>query len=195
MVDRPDSAAQAALAADVRRPVTICYLDILGDPIRVTDAPYGFAFSGTGDADLDGFTYDAVDPQFVSVSSVKAKEGGTGTVTLTLSGLIGIDGELMNEIGSRAHWQGRSARLWKAMLDPASLQRVGAIWTYYTGYMSVPKIIGDQSSQTITLEVESYLGFFSQASSRTYLDQALYDAGDHSAELAIAIANGAGRPD
>lgn len=194
MVDRPDTDASAALAERVRRPVTFCWLDILGDVVRVTDAPYSFTFAGTGDEDLDGFTFEAVDPRVVSVGAVKAKEGGTDTVTLKLSGLIGIDGELMNQIGDKANWQGRDARLWKAMLDPDELIRIGAIWSYYTGYMSVPRIMGDQTSQTISLELESYLAFFGQASGRTYLDQQQYDAGDLSAELAIAIANGAAQP-
>jgi len=187
----PDLAAQAALAERVRRPVTFCFLDIAGEPVRVTDAPYSFTFAGTGDEDLDGFTFEAVDARVVSVGDVKAKEGGTDTLTLTLSGLAGIDGETMNSIGNRANYQGRDARLWKAMLDPVELTRIGAIWPYYTGYMAVPKISGDQTSQTISLEIETYLAFFGQASNRTYLDQASFDPGDLSAELAIAIANGA----
>lgn len=191
MVDRPDAAAQAALAADVRRPFTVAFLDIVGDPIRVTDAPYGFTFTDTGDADLDGFTFEAVDPRVVSVGSVKAREGGTDTLTLSLSGLTSVDAATLEEIGDKAAWQGRVARLWKGMLDPADLTRIGAVWTYYTGYMAVPKVVGDSKSQTILLDVESYLGFFSQASARSYLDQARFDPGDHSAELAIAIANGA----
>lgn len=195
MLDRPDATAQAALAADVRRPVTIAWLDVLGQPIRVTNAPYGFSFSGTGDVDLDGFTYSAVDPRVVSVGVVQAKEGGSDTLTLTLSGLAGIDDDLMTTLSDRANWQGRTARLWRAMLDPQSLARLGAIWTFYTGYMTVPRIVGDRASQTIQLEVESYLGFFTEATNRSYIDQAAYDPGDHSAELAIAIANGAGKPD
>ena len=191
MSPRPDEAAQGALAADVRRPVTFCFLDLASGPIRVTNAPYSFSFAGTGDEDLDGFTFDAVDPRVVSVGTVKAQEGGSDTLLLTLSGLAGVDDELMNELGDRANWAGRDCRLWRAMLDPQNLTRVGAIWSYYTGYMSVPKIVGDRSTQTIQLSVESYLAFFSAASNRTYLDQQSYDPGDRSAELAIAIANGA----
>jgi hypothetical protein len=194
MDSRPDEASQAALAAAVRRPVTFCFLDILNGPIRVTDAPYSVTFSGTGDEDLDGFTFQALDPSFVSVSEVHAKEGGSDTVTLQLSGLAGVDDELMTDIGNKANWAGRDARLWKAMLDPVSLTRLGALWSFHTGYMSVPKIIGDRTNQLINLDVESYLAFFTQASNRTYLDQQSYDAGDMSAELAIAIANGAGNP-
>lgn len=189
----PDAAAAAAPAAAVRRPVTFAWLDILGEPVRVTDAPYSATFAGTGDVDLDGFTFDAVDGRVVSVGVVKAKEGGTDTLTLELSGLNGVDGELLNQLGTRSNWQGRDARLWKALLDPANPAVILSIWPYYTGYMAVPKIVGDSRSQTIQLEVESYLAFFGQASNRTYLDQASYDPGDHSAELAIAVANGAAK--
>ncbi len=193
MATRPDDLANTALGADVRRPVTFCFLDLADEPIRVTNAPYSFTFAGTGDEDLDGFTFTAVDPRVVAVSAVKAREGGTDTVSLQLSGLAGVDDELMTQIGNRANYVGRDCRLWRAMLDPQNLQRVGTIWSYYTGYMSVPKIIGDRSSQTINLDVESYLAFFGQASNRTYLDQQSYDPNDRSAELAIAIANGASR--
>lgn len=190
---RPDDAANAALAAHVRRPVTFCFLDVGDEPIRVTNAPYPFTFTGTGDEDLDGHTFQAVDPRFVNVGPVKAKEGGTDTLTLQLSGLAGVDDDLMNDIGDRARWAGRDARLWRALLHPHDLTRIGAIWTYYTGYMSVPMIGGDRTSQTISLEIETYLAFFGQSSNRTYLDQRDFDPGDLSAELAIAIANGASR--
>lgn len=193
MDGRPDLAANAALAADIRRPVTFCFLDLADGPVRVTNAPYPFTFVGTGDEDLDGFTFMAVDPRMVTVGAVKAREGGTDTVTLQLSGLAGFDDELMTQIGDRANYVGCDCRLWRAMLDPQELTRIGAIWSYYTGYMSVPTIVGDRSSQTINLEVESYLAFFGQPSNRTYLDQQSYDPGDRSAELAIAIANGANK--
>ena len=189
----PDALAAAALAASTRRPATFCWLDIADEPVRVTDAPYSIAFAGTGDPDLDGHTFSAVDPRVVSVTAVKAKDTGTDTVALTLSGLAGVDAETMELLEVKANWQGRTARLWKGMVDPGTGALIGGLWAFYTGYMSVPKVVGDQSSQTIQLELESYLAFFGQSSNRTYLDQTSYDPGDHSAELAIAIANGASK--
>ena len=193
MQSRPDQAAQDALAADVRRSVTFCFLDLADGPVRVTNAPYNFTFSGTGDEDLDGFTFSAVDPRMVSVGTVKAAEGGSDTLMLTLSGLAGVDDELMTQLGDRTNFIGRDCRLWRAMLNPEDLTQVGALWSYYTGYMSVPRVVGDRSSQTIQLSVESYLAFFGQASNRTYIDQSSFDPGDRSAEVAIATANGASR--
>lgn len=189
--DRPDAAATAALDAMRRRPVTFCFLDIAGGPIRVTNAPYRITFAGTGDEDLDGFTFDPVDSRVVSVGPIRAREGGTETVMLTLSGLRGLDSEMMDDLSDRARYQGRDARLWEAMLDPDDLTRVGGVWATYTGYMNVPTVRGDRTAQVIELSLESYLAFFGTASNRSYLDQQIYDPGDLSGELAVAIANGA----
>lgn len=185
----PDAAAQAAIAEDVVRPVWLGFLDILGDPIRVTTAPFDVSFAGTGDPDLDGQTFRATDPTWISVSPVIAKEGGGDQVTVTLSGILGIDTDLLNQIGAKANWQGRDARLWAMVVDEAN-QRIGGVWNYYTGVMMVPKIVGDRHSQTIQLTVDSYLAFIGEASNRTYLSQAEYDPGDLSAAASIAIANG-----
>jgi hypothetical protein len=187
----PDAAAIAAMRS-YTAPVNAIYcgyLDILGDPIRVTTAPYSITFTGTGDADLDGFTFSAVDPEFISISAVTMKEGGADTVTCTLSGLIGVDTPLLNQIGDKANWQGRVARLWQLQINEA-LQQVGAVWPWFTGYLTVPKIIGDKATQTIQLEIESYLSFIRNASGRSYLNQADYDSGDLSAAASIACANG-----
>lgn len=192
MASQPDTDAQDALAAPIRKPALFAWLDILGEPIRVTNAPYSVTFTDTGDADLDDQTFDAVDARLVSVSPVRIREDGTETVTLQLSGLAGVDDELMTAIGDKANFQGRDCRLWRAMLDPGTFRRIGTVWTLITGYMNVPKILGDQTQQVIQLEVESYLGFLKRASGRTYLDQQDFDPDDHSAALAIAIANGAG---
>jgi len=192
MASQPDELAAQALGADIRRPVTFVWLDIAGEPIRATDAPYSVQFAGTGDPDLDGFTFDAVDSRLVSVSPVRVREDGTDTVTLQLSGLAGVDDELMTAIGNKANFQMRDCRIWRAMLDPETFGRIGTIWNVYTGYMSVPRIVGDQDGQLIQLEVESYLSFLKRASGRSYQDLSSFDPGDRSAELAIAIANGAG---
>lgn len=189
----PDASAVAALRS-YTTPVNAIYLgflDILGDPIRITTAPGNITFAAgqTGDADLDGHTFSGVEADFISVSPVTMKEGGADTVTCTLSGLIGVDTTLLNQIGNKANWQGRVARLWQLQLDE-SLSQVGAIWPWFTGYMTVPKIVGDKASQTISLEIESYLAFIRNASGRSYLNAADYDSGDLSAAASIACANG-----
>lgn len=185
----PDSTASAALASASFQVAWLAWLDFDGDPVRATTAGRSLAMSGTGDADLDGYTFDAVDPTMVSVSDVKNKEGGSETITFTMSGIVGPDTDLLNIIGDKSLWQGRTARLWAIIYDEAGTQQ-GAIWPIYTGRMSGVQFAGDPSSQTIALDVESYLAYMKQASGRTYLDQAQFDPIDNTASLKLVAANG-----
>jgi len=185
----PDTTAQAELDKPINRPGYIGFLDIVGDPIRVTTAPYNLSFSATGDADLDGQTFLAQDGVWMAVAPVENKEGGVGSVVVTLSGLTGLDDETLALINDAANWQGRRARLWAFMIGPDGAP-VGNVWAYYTGWMTVPKISGDRQRQTITMTIEGWQTYFSQASNRSWLSQSLFDPDDHSAELSIAIANG-----
>lgn len=188
-MSRPDAAAAAALNASVIRPVFFCYLDVLGDPLRATTAGKSLSFIGTGDADLDGFTYDGIDPTFVDIGPVRNKDGGSDSVTAKLSGLVTLDADLLNTIGNRANWQGRTARLWRMIRDELGNQQ-GAIQHYYTGWMTSLNVTGTPGNQTIDLTIESYLAAYTQASNRSYLDQQSFDPGDESARATIAIANG-----
>jgi len=188
-VNRMDATAAGALDAPVIRPVFFAYLDIVGDPLRANTAGKSISFTGTGDADLDGHTYEGVDPTVVDIGPVRMKDGGSDAVRAKLSGLISLDEDLLNLIGNRSNWQGRVARLWRMIRDVDGVQR-GAIQHYYTGYMVSLDIGGTPESQRIEVTIESYLAAFSQASNRSYLDQETYDPGDLSARASIAIANG-----
>jgi hypothetical protein len=189
MTNRPDNNAVAALNAEYIKPAFFAYLDVLGDPLRATTWPADRDFEGTGDPDLDGHRFHALRPELVDISGVTAEEGGTATVTASLSGLILPDTELLNTIANPANWRGRVARLWMGIHDENS-QLHGAVWHYYTGRMVAMPISGNPETQTIEVQIEGYLASIRQASNRTYLDQAEFDPGDLSAEASIAIANG-----
>jgi len=185
----PDSTAGAQLASSGFQVAWLAWLDFDGDPVRATTAGRSLAMSGTGDADLDGYTFDAVDPTMVTVSDVKNKEGGAESLTFTMSGIVGPDTDLLNIIGDRSLWQGRTARLWAIIYNEAGTQQ-GAVWAVYTGRMSGVEITGTPESQTIILDVESYLAYMKQPSGRTYLDQSQFDPDDNTASLKISAANG-----
>lgn len=187
----PDASASAALGASVLHPCWVGWLDFSGDPVRVTTAPYNVTFTGTGDTDLDGFTFEAMNPQFIGISPVTHSDGGSDTVTAVMSGLVSVDTDLLNIIGNPALWRGRDAALWLMLYD-ANLARIGNVWRYYTGKMVAAPIKGSPDEQSVEVVIENYLASLSQVSGRTYLDQQSYDAGDLSAEAAIAIANGTG---
>ena len=187
----PDSTAVAALNATHIKPAFIAYLDIVGDPLRATTWPANLTFAGTGDPDIDGFTFEAIMADVGDISEVKNREGGSDTVTASLSGLILPDNDLLNIIGDRANWYGRVARLWQAIYDENDVQQ-GAAWHYYTGRMVNLAIRADPESQVILLSIESYLASLSEASGRTYLDQQYFDPDDLSARATVGSANGFG---
>jgi len=188
-MSRPDGVAAAALDAPVIRPVFMAWLDVLGDPLRANTSGRDLTFSGTGDPELDGFTFTGISAQFVDIGEVAYEEGGSKTVTCRLSGIVGLDSDILNLLGVRSNWQGRTARLWRIIRDEYGTQ-AGAIQPYYTGWMTAMTIDPKPSSQTISLSIESYLAAFTAASNRSYLSQEQYDSGDLSARAAIAIANG-----
>lgn len=185
----PDSTAVAALDLPVIKPVFFAYLDINTDPVRANTSGSDITPTGTGDADLDGILYSGISNAFVDISPIRVGQGGSDSVTAKLSGLPILDADMLALIGNPANWQGRVARLWRIIRDASNVQQ-GGFQPYYTGYMTSLDIAGDGTEQIISVTIETYLAAFSQASNRTYLDQARYDSGDQSAKAAIAIANG-----
>lgn len=184
-----DATTQGALEATVLYWRMLLWADFDGDPLRATSGLYDRTISGSGDAELDGF-YDSYDHNLISVGPVKHNETGSDTVTVTMSGLL-LNADLLNMIGNRTKWQGRSARLWFYCADENETQ-VGSIIPYYTGYMNDVVIAGSPSEQRITLTIENYLATLSGAPSQTYMMQNLFDAGDLSANATLGAANGLG---
>lgn len=170
----------------------VCYLDVVGDPLRATTGLYDKTFSGTGDPDLDGDTYVSYPSDLISVSEVTHDEAGSNQVSVSMSGLIVNNADFLNIIGNRSNWQGRTARLWWYVVDQNENQ-IGEVYSYYTGYMNDVTINGSPDSQTITLTIEHYLVTLSATTGKTYAMQKEYDAGDDSASRAISAANGANK--
>lgn len=188
MTSRADATAGATLGSAIRKPVYFAYFDFDGDPLRANSSGRDITLTGTGDPDIDGLPFIGISPEVVDISSVKSKQGGSDSVTATLSGIPTLDG-VMDVIGDRAKWQGRLARLWRIVRDESNTQQ-GALMPYYTGYMVAASIGAGGDSQLVTIRIETYLTAFRSASNRTYLDQERFDSGDLSARFAIAIANG-----
>lgn len=189
-MSRPDPAASAALDGDVL-PIWLVYLDFADEPLRGCTAGQTLSFSGSGDPDLDGHTFDGINSQMIEVSDVSSSEGGTDTVTVVVSGIASLDSDMLDAINDPSIYQGRVARLWRIIRDTSGAQ-VGGIQPYYTGYMVTGYVSSEPDEQTITIQIEGYISAHSAPSFRTYLDQESFDPGDLSARAAIAIANGVG---
>lgn len=184
-----DATASAALDADVVKPVWFGWLDIVGGALRVNTSGKDITPTGSGDPELDDFLFSGISAAFVDVGRVANKPGGSDTVTAKLSGLPTLDADLLDLIADSANWQGRTARLWRMVRDASNVQQ-GNFDPYYTGYMTAMPIRPAPDSSIISVTIENYLAAFSAASNRSYLDQARFDPGDRSAEVALAIANG-----
>jgi hypothetical protein len=167
------------------------WFDFVGDPVRATTLPGGYTFgaSETGDADLDGDTFDWVPGGVVSISEVTHTSGGSGSVDVTLSGLVGPDNDLLNMLATSSNWRGRVGRLWHGTAVSGALNLISP---YYTGYMVNAVLAGSpDGGQRVTVTLESYAVMLTQARNRTYQDQGLYDSGDESPARIRAAANGA----
>lgn len=183
---------QTAIEAPIVYARWVCYLDVVGDPVRATTGLYDKTFSGTGDPDLDGDTYVPYPSDLIAVSEVQHDEAGSNQVSVTMSGLIVNNVDFLNTIGDRSNWQGRTARLWWYVVDENENQ-IGEVYSYYTGYMNDITINGSPESQSITLTIEHYLVTLSVTTNKTYQMQKEYDSGDESASRSIAAANGANK--
>lgn len=185
----PDGTAIAALSDEVIKPVFYAFLDIDGGQVRCNTSGADVTPTGTGDADLDTHAFTGISGAFIDIGEVAYRAGGSESVTATLSGIPSVDDATLALLADPAKWRGREARLWRVIRNASNVQQ-GGYHAYYTGRMTALSHSGDDSGQTIAVTIESYLAVFSEASNRSYLGQDRYDAGDLSAQAAIAIANG-----
>lgn len=183
-----DATTQAALEANILNWRVLIYADFVGDVLRGTSGLYDKTISGSSDTELNGL-YEGFNHDLINVSAVKHNESGSDTVSISMSGLVVNNAGFLNIIGNKANWQGRTARLWFYCVD-ANETQVGSVIPYYTGYMNELGISGGADSQTVTLTIENYLVSLAGAQNKTYLIQNIFDAGDLSAQVSIAAANG-----
>lgn len=182
-----DATTQAALEAPLLYWRALIYADFVGDTLRATTGIYDKTISGSSDTELNG-TYESYNHNIIEISPVTHNETGSDTVSVTLSGIIS-NADLLNTIGDRTKWQGRTARLWFYCVD-VNENQVGSIIPYYTGYMNDISIAGSASEQRISLTIENYIVSLTGAFNRTYMMQTLYDSGDLSATATLSAANG-----
>lgn len=185
-----DSTAQAALASPAHAEAFFIWVDVAGDPIRITTFGKDVTFTGTGDPDLDGQTFISFDHRAIQVSDVQQSDNGSDTLTVSMSGIANVvDSGLMAEIADVTKWRSRTVRLWMQTYDETGTVKQGAIVPYYTGYASTVGVKPAPDSQTVEMAIENYQAAFNQASNRDYLNQSAYDPADSSASATLASAN------
>lgn len=186
---RPDATAKTALASTAFSAVYLIWADFADGALRFTTYGQDTTVSASGDSELDG-TYVAWAGQWLNIGDIDNSDGGSDTLTLTLSGIASIDSSLLNEIGDKSKWQGRACRIWCRLYDEAGASAQGAIFALYTGYMSSVRVVMAPEEQLIEVTLENWRAAFNAASNRTYLNQKDYDSADTSAQATISAANG-----
>ncbi len=184
-----DSTAKTAVGSTAFAAAYFIFLDIVGDPLRFTTFGADTTVTGSGDSELDG-SYPAFGGQLIDIGDVSNSDSGSETMAITLSGIVTIDTILLNEIGDKSKWQGRTCRIWCRLYDETGVTAQGAIFPLYTGYASSVKIVAAPDQQIIQMSVENWRAAFNQPSNRTYMGQKDYDSADTSAQATLAASNG-----
>ena len=183
---------ETALAAREVRPVIIGRLDIEGDPVFAWTGPGIFAPTGTGDAALDGQTFDPTSP-FVQMSSVSEDQGIGGPVTLTATAHLDDEPLLRQVITDRRAWRGKPAYLWLGLLDEQEAVVLSNPVRIKTGVITSMIVAREADSAVIDVVIDSDLGN-SQSAPFRYIDHQRYFPDDIFSTFLINQVNRPGGP-
>ena len=167
---------QEEVVKAVIRPAWIVRLDILDDPLYLWTGLGQLTPSGTGDAALDGYTFDG-SGELGKIEPIK--EGDTGSSSVMLS-LPGIDLEkiaLEQVVSDQRRWQFRRAWIWLGLLN-TSLSVIANPTRIKTGRMDQMKLDADGKTGTVSVILESHQAYASQPLGSRYIQQPTVDPAD-----------------
>lgn len=167
----------------------LIFADFVDLPLRVAYVPMPLTVPGSitdGDADCEGFTFDNMTADVLSLGAISHDDGGTDTLTATLTA-DPANPDLLDAIEDPAIYAGRQFRVWAVLHDGAGA--VTELRPLYRGYMMQPSQEFEGGQFTITMQIENYRAVISTAPGRSYLSQSTYDAGDLSANVSLGQGN------
>lgn len=187
MVRSLHASMQAEVIKPQIKPVWIVRLDIETDPVYAWTGRGQFTAAGTGDAALDGYTFEGV-ANFGEISAIKEDNTGSGMVSLKLAG-VNVTEEVLDQIINNAYrWQGRRAYMWIGMLN----EQYGVVANptrIKTGLMNQLKLVDGGETATVMLTIESHQAFISRATRTRYITQIEIDPNDLSQTYIHDLAN------
>lgn len=171
--------------------VYILRMDIPIDPVTVWSA-WGqktFTAGQTGDAALDGQTFDGVTHMIGEISAAQDEVGGSQSLELTMPG-VDINSDLLRQVvRDKRQWQFRQAWLWMAFVD-GNLNILGKPFRLKTGRMDQMVLSEDQSGVgSVKAVVEGQQAYASEALNTRYSETKDLDPADISNDFAAALAN------
>lgn len=161
------------LGAGTIRPVLICRLDIVTDPLTAWTGPGTFAPTGTNDLALDNQTFLNMAP-IVDVSNIIEDQGIGGAMTLTVSGHHLDDNLLRQIVRDRRQWRGQSAYLWLGLLLEDEYSVIANPMRIKTGVMTQMTVSRNKDEAIIIIEIDKDLGRAKSAALRWIDHQRLW---------------------
>lgn len=179
---------KAALASDVVYMAFIIRLDILGDPVLIWTGTRDYKPVGTGDAALDGLTFEGMGA-IGKIGNIVDGRGGSQAVKLTLSG-IDISSPLLRQVvGDNRTWQFRQAWIWIATLN-ADYEVIGVPFRVKTGRMDqMPVGKSGRKGDYVSVTIESHQAYASDVLNTKYSEQKDIDPTDTSQNYVHDLAN------
>lgn len=176
----------ATLSASPVHLAVLIFADFADLPVRGALAPLPIvvpAGLAGADADVAGFTFSCLNERILQLGSVETDESGTGAVSVNLLADPN-DEDLMNAVNDPALYDGRALKIWEVLHDGNGTAL--EIKEPFLLYMTQPQERLSRDSAVITMTCESYLVLANAAAhGRTYLDQAIFDAGDLSPSVTM----------
>lgn len=128
-------ALEDVLAAATVRPVHVGWLDFKDDAVRGWTGPGTFAPTGTGDADLDGETFNSAEG-VVDINGFGQDMGIGSPVTVTFAAGEMEDEQIFEQlVADRRAFLGRKARFWLAFLSADESAVLPEIEPLFSGVM------------------------------------------------------------
>lgn len=149
--------------------------------------------ANTGDALLDGKTFDSISHELIEIGENTFSTTGSGELTVSLNVPADADLTITAAQTIPAEYQGRSAVLWRVVKLVQSDPLAAPTWYFRrirSGTMDKVEVQADGMSHKFTLTIESHSGKISNATNQTWLNQRQYDPNDSSQDFAPSIANG-----
>jgi hypothetical protein len=168
--------------------------DFKSETVFVWTGAYSIQPTATGDALLDGNTFDPIAsgvPYDVGTNSYS--EQGSDSFVFTLAIPADVPPELQAASIDSNEFLTRPATVWRAiMLTPAGLATPAA-WAFRrirSGSMDTLEFSTDSTQSVVKLTIESYISYISDASQSTWSDQQRFDPADTSQVYCSSIENG-----
>lgn len=168
----------------------IVYLDVLGDPLFAWSGIGDLTFTAgqTGDANLDGYTFQGIG-SIVEIGNSSEGIGGSDSLEISLPGVDINDNELKQIITNRNQWQFRRAVVWLVLFDPDTYAIIGQPFRIKTGRMDQMPYTENKGGGVIKCVIEGQQSYGNTPLSTRYAEQTDLNPNDTSQKYVFWLAN------